>query len=132
MGKAQAERQNQAAEAENAILRRLQIAGQQLDKAREARVLAERVVASNQSKLSRMQADVAAGRASKAQLDLVRADAAADAVQVQKVAGVMDKSVSTMKGEQRLNDSRSALSKEETATQKSYEVLSKSIRSSAL
>ena len=44
----------------------------------------------------------------------------------------MDKSVSTMKGEQRLNDSRSALSKEETATQKSYEVLSKSIRSSAL
>lgn len=132
MGKAQAERQNQAAEAENAILRRLQIAGQQLDKAREARVLAERVVASNQNKLSRMQADVATGRASKAQLDLARADAAADAVQVQKVAGVMDKSVSTMKGEQRLNDSRSALSKEETATQKSYEVLSKSIRSSAL
>lgn len=132
MGEVQAERQNQAAAAENAILRRLQIAGQQLDKAREARVLAERVVASNQSKLSKMQADVAAGRASKAQLDLARADAAADAVQVQKVAGVMDKSVSTMKGEQRLNDSRSALSKEETATQKSYEVLSKSIRSSAL
>lgn len=132
MGQAQAERQNQAAAAENAMLRRLQIASQQLDKAREARAQAQRVVANNQNKLARMQADVAAGRASKAQLDMVRADAAAEAVQVQKVAGVMDKSAATMKGEQRLSDNRAALSKEEAATQKSYDVLAQSIRNSAL
>lgn len=132
MGDAQAERQNNAAQAENALQRQLQIAGQQLDKAREARALAQRVAVTNQNKLTQLQAEVTAGRATKAQLDLARADAAADAVQVQKAATTMENSTDTMKGQQPLANSRTALTKEEAATQKSYDALSKSIKNSAL
>lgn len=131
-GGAQAQRQNTAAAAENAILERLKIAGQQLDTARTARGQAERVAVQHQRKLATLKTQVQSGQASKETLELARADAAADAAAIGQASGALDKSVVSVKDETRLANQQNGLTREEQATAKSYDALVSSIKSSAL
>lgn len=131
-GAKQAGRQNTAAARENALLRRLKVAGQQLTTARQARAQAQRVVVQNQRKLASVKAQVQAGQASKASLELARADAAADAKAVHAAVGAMDSSVDSVKDESLLNAQQNALRQEEKVTDQSYDALLASIKTSAL
>lgn len=132
MGGAQAQRQNDAAAVENELRRRLSLAGEQLDSARSARRLSEQVAASNQRKLASLRAEVAAGRASRSQLQMAQADARADARQIKAASSAMDKGATSMQGESQLNARRTQMTAEERATEQSYDALMRSIQNSAL
>lgn len=107
-GREVAQTQSHAAARETELKRRLQIAGQQLDTARQARRDAEAVVAENQRKLASPKAEVAAGRASKEQLDIARADARADADQIRAAVSSMGGSAASLSSDPSVAQTQSA------------------------
>lgn len=143
-GKDVAQAQNEAAGKENAIKRRLQVASQQLDTARTARQQAEQVAALNQKKLARLKADVAAGRASRSQLEMARADAKADANQIRKASASMGSSAGSLgsndgaaqaQGASRtktLNNASATMQQEQARTNAQYNALVTAINEFAL
>jgi hypothetical protein len=131
-GANQARRQNTEAARENAIRRRIQVAGQQLDSAREARRLAQNVAAQNARTLNQIRAEVAAGRRDSGDLRLARADARADAKVMQSSLRTLDRSTKSLSGEDRLSSQQARLAQEEAAVQRSYDALNASIRNAAL
>lgn len=136
-GKEQAQRQNAAAKAENELKRRIQISANQLTEAQNARRKAQLVAQYHQRKLSDLKRKVKAGQASKEQLQLARADARADAVQLKKASNAMKKSSDSLsqkgsKPSRQLESRQRQLSSEQNATTKSYNALIDSISRSAL
>lgn len=132
-GKAQADRQNEAAAAENAIRRRLEIASSQLTEARNARRQAQAVLRVHQRKLASLTADVRAGRATQAELTTARADARADAAQTQRAVSALEGSSKSMTSKDAsLNRRKSQLDQELVATSSAHNALLKSISDSAL
>lgn len=143
-GKDVAQAQNEAAGKENAIKRRLQVASQQLDTARTARQQAEQVAALNQKKLARLKADVAAGKATRGQLEMARADAKADANQIRKASASMGSSAGSLgsndgaaqaQGASRtktLNNASATMQQEQARTNAQYNALVTAINESAL
>ena len=143
-GKDVARTQNTAASKENAIKRRLQVASQQLDTARLARRQAEAVAAQNQRNLAKLKADVAAGRATKAQLQMAREDARADANQVRKAAANMGSGAKSLDSggkagqvqsasqTKTLNNASAQMQQEQAKTTAQYNALVQAISNSAL
>ncbi|MCA8879443.1 MAG: hypothetical protein KDA73_05645 [Rhodobacteraceae bacterium] len=143
-GQQVAQTQNTAASKENAIRRRLQVASQQLTTARAARQQAEAVVAQNQRKLAKLKADVAAGRATKAQLDLARSDARADAQQVKLASASLGSGANSLQSKgnvasaqsasqtAKLNANSSAMAQEKARVDAQYAALQQAIKESAL
>ena len=136
-GKEQAKRQNAAAQAENALKRRIRISANQLTTARSARQKAQRVAQYHQRKLSSLKREVKAGRATKEQLQLARADARADAQQLRKASNAMKSSSASLsqkgsKQSTQLASRKNQITNEQNATTKSYNALVDSISRSAL
>lgn len=137
MGNNQAQRQNQAAARENALRQRIQISSAQLTTAREARQRAESIARSHQRNLAKLKADVAAGRATQAQLATARADAQADARQLQRASRAMktgSDSLSQSGGatNSTLTRAKSRMTSEGNATTRAYNSLVNSISNAAL
>lgn len=143
-GKQVARTQNVAAARENEIKRRLQIAAKQLDTARLARQQAERVAAQNVAKLKQMRAAVLAGKASKQQLQIARADANADAKQIRAAAAAMGGGANSLRSSsqatqaqsrseaQSLQNAQGHMTNEQARTTTQYNTLVKAINASAL
>ena len=143
-GKQVARTQNDAAKRENEIKRRLQIAGKQLDTARAARAQAEKVAAMNIARLKQTRAAVAAGKASKKQLQVARADATANSQQIRTAAATMGSGAGSLASDrkasaaqsksqsQSLQNARATMTNEQAKTTKSYNALVKAINKSAL
>lgn len=143
-GEGVAKKQNLAAERENEMKRRLQIASKQLDTARTARKYAEAVAVKNQRKLAKLKAEVKAGRASKQQLAIARADAIADAQQVKAASTAMgsgaaslsnaskQKAKSQSAADKNLGNAQASMVAEAKKTDAQYNALVKAINQSAL
>ncbi|MBB5222827.1 hypothetical protein HNP73_002763 [Amaricoccus macauensis] len=136
--------QNAAADRENEIRRRLQVAGEQLSTARTARISAEKVAAQNIARLRQMQAAVAAGTASKEQLMMARADASADAQQIHAAAAAMGSGAGSLASSSKataaqspsqagsLQNAQHTMTAEQSKTAAQYNVLIEAINNSAL
>lgn len=131
-GGAQARRQNNAAEAEAALLDRIRVADDQLTTARQARAQAERVAAQNNRTLNDLKARVVSGQANRSALETARADAAADARAIEQAKTALGGGVDSVKSEPRLVSQHNSLRGEQRATDASYNALLSSIKSSAL
>lgn len=144
-GKEVAQKQNLAAKRENEMKRRLQIASKQLDTARTARKYAEAVAVQNQRKLAKLKAEVKAGRASKQQLAIARADATADAQQIKLAAAAMGGSANSLTNASKqqtssqsaaeaknLSNAQKTLTVEQKKTMAQHNALVKAINQSAL
>lgn len=140
-----AQRQNNAAARENEMKRRLQIASKQLDTARTARQYAEAVAVQNQRKLAKLKAEVRAGRASRQQLAIARADATADAKQIKLAAAAMGGSAESLGNTNKqqttaqsaaerknLGNAQKTLTAEQKKTMAQHNALVKAINQSAL
>lgn len=131
-----ADEQSNAAAAENAMRRRLQVASQQLSTAQSARQRAEAIAYQTEGKLAALKREVLAGRATKAQLAAARTDAKADAEQVRYAAaatksssGAIDASGS---GAQQLGNAQNAMRNEATLIDQQYNDMMRAIGDSAI
>jgi hypothetical protein len=136
-GNAQANQQNDAASAENELRRRITLASDQLTAARTARSQAEQIAKTNKQRLAKVRSDVAAGRATQAQLDVARADAQADASQVLSASRAMNGSAKSMDQSgngisQDLKNIQISFKNEESKTNAAYNLLIESTANSPL